>query len=117
MNRRAGNLADQIGATVEYRGINAQGKHMAANGGPMVTDIFDTLESMLTRFGRRIKIDERNIKHSAAFKQGQVDEMYTPREGADRQELFEYGSGRLKKLLAAMPERHPLWPNSPAMRG
>lgn len=116
MNRK-NSLADQIMADVQYRGINAHGHHMFANGSALVTDVFPELESAVTRFGRRIKIDEKGYRYSAAFQKGLNDDAYTPREGADRQELLEYGSGRLKKLLDALPARHALWPNAPAMRG
>lgn len=110
-------LADRISADVQYRGVNAHKKHMFCNGtAPLVSDVFDTLEQGVTRFGKRIKIDDAALKYSAAYNKGLGDAKHEPRDGAGSEEQYEYGSGRLVRLLEALPERHPLWPNGPAMR-
>jgi hypothetical protein len=99
INRRAQDLSDRIGADVDYRGVNVRRQHMAASGGPLVSHLFDTLEEMVARFGKRIKIASAKFKHSTPFQNGYNAKTYSPRPEADQQELHEYGSGYLWKLL------------------
>jgi hypothetical protein len=92
-------LADRINADVEFHGINRHGQFMAKNGSPLITDLFPTAEAMVARFGQRIKIDDRVLKHSTPYQNGLAAVTYSPREGADQQEVREYASGYLKRLL------------------
>ncbi len=94
------NLGDRIGADVDYRGVNVHRQHLFANGSPLINFICDTPEEGIARFGQRIKISDKVLKYSAAFQKGLSDATYSPREGADQQELHEYGSGYLKRLLS-----------------
>lgn len=99
---RPATLADRIGADVEYRGQNVRHQHMFANGSVLVTDIFDTLEQAVARFGPRVKIKDKVLKHSTVYQQGYKDAetgKFFIREQADQQERHEYGSGYIKRLL------------------
>jgi hypothetical protein len=99
MFNRPNNLADRIGADVDYRGVNHRKQHMMASGGPLVSHLFNTLEDAVAQFGRRIKVSDRVLKHSTPFRNGYAAKSYSPRDGADQQEMHEYGSGYLKRLL------------------
>lgn len=103
---RGPTLADRINADVLFHGVNAHKQFMFKNGSNLVTNLFVTLEEAVARFGQRIKIDDRVLRHSTPFQNGLASTTYSPRPGADQQELHEYGSGYLKRLLspaAAVP--------------
>lgn len=99
-------LADRIGARVTYRGQNIRKQHMFCNGTALVTDIFPTLPAGVARFGKRIEIDEKNLRFSTIFQQGYEDAkkgIFFIRDAAEQQERLEYGSGQLKFLLEPAP--------------
>lgn len=92
-------MGDALGLDVTYFGQNGVKQHMFGNGTPIATDIFNTLEEAVQRFGKRIKIDPRPYVQSLNFKQGYEATAYAPRANADRVERIEYGMGYLKGLI------------------
>jgi hypothetical protein len=92
-------MGDALGLDVTYFGQNGVKQHMFGNGTPIATDIFNTLEEAVQRFGKRIKIDPRPYVQSLNFKQGYEATAYAPRPNADRVERIEYGMGYLKGLI------------------
>jgi hypothetical protein len=96
---RRNTTADIMGLEVTYFGLNGVKQHMFGNGSPLATDIFNTLEEAVERFGKRIKIDSRAYVQSINFKAGYADTSYAPRPNMDRVERIEYGMGYLKRLI------------------
>lgn len=105
-------LADQLGSEVQFMGQNGVKQHLFSNGaGGLVTDVFDTLEEAVARFGKRIKVDAKVYAQSVNFRQGYAAQKYAPRPNADRVERIEYGFGYLKRLIEnaqAAPKPKPV---------
>lgn len=99
MINKSNALADRLGMDVIYLGMNGVGQHLFGNGTSLVTDIYDTLESAVDRFGKRIKFDERTHRMSAYFREGYAATKFELRPGMNRLEKIEYGAGYLKRLV------------------
>lgn len=97
---RTNTLADRMGLEVEYRGLNPMGQHLFSNGSPLVTDVFNTCEEAVARFGKRIKIDDAFLRNSTPYRDGLKATVYAPRKGADRIEQMEYANGYMRGLIA-----------------
>ena len=114
------NLADQMGFTVEYRGVNGVGQHLFANGEPYVTDVYATLDEAIERFGGRIDTRKDGVFYSMMFKLGQKSafdgKAYEP-PMKDHQSLIEYGlgyiSGRLERIAIKQVPVPPAPPKAP----
>lgn len=105
--RRPTTYADVMKMSGEYRGQNGAGQHLYANGSPLITDTFDTIEELVERFGPRVNLHEKEMKHSgpyaAGMKAGFGGDKYDPRvdgvpltRPSDRQ---EYGLGFIRGLV------------------
>lgn len=99
--------ADVMGMSVEYRGQNGAGQHLAANGSVLVTDTFDTIEELVKRFGKRINLHEKEMAHSGPYaagiadaKAGNASSVVNNYRGMDKQ---EYGLGYIRGLLERPP--------------
>jgi len=96
------NLADQMGFEVTYHGVNGVGQHLFANGEPVVTDVFATLEEAVKRFGKRIDTRSREHFYAMMFMEGHARGLngkpYAPKL-RDAQSIKEYGLGFMKGLL------------------
>lgn len=99
MINKSNALADRLGMDVIYLGMNGVGQHLFGNGTSLVTDIYDTLESAVDRFGKRIKFDERTHRMSAYFREGYAATKFELHPGMNRLEKIEYGAGYLKRLV------------------
>jgi hypothetical protein len=86
---------------------------MFGNGSPLATDIFNTLEEAVERFGKRIKIDNRVYAQSLNFKTGYSAKTYSPRPNCDRVERIEYGMGYLKRLIEGAESKKAAVVNKP----
>ncbi len=98
---RKNTYADVMKMPVEYAGRNPVGQHMFKNGTPLVSDVCNTLEEAVERFGSRIQTHEKEYRLGADYRLGYGAAKYEPRKGARPQEVTEYGFGYLRKLLDA----------------
>ena len=94
-------LADQMGFEVTYHGVSGVGQHMFANGELVVTDVFNTLDEAVTRFGKRIDTKKKEFFYALMYMEGHATAKshrpYRPML-KDAQSLKEYGLGYVQGI-------------------
>ena len=98
---RLNTYADVMSLPVEYAGRNPVGQHLFKNGSPLVTDVYDTLESAVERFGNRIQTYDKRYRLSHDWKAGNTATSYSPPEKTKKQENMEYALGYIRRLIDA----------------
>lgn len=100
--------ADVMGMSVSYNGRNKVGQFCFCNGSPLTTDVYDTIEEAMERFGKRIDTRAKEFKYSTPWERGKRDAIKkVPREpGNDSvgpQALLEYDLGYIDGMQTFLP--------------